>query len=624
MIRVFLALFTAAVALTGHPLDPLSAQEITAAVNILRAEHKFDNASRLPLLQLEEPPKSEILAGRTPPRRVFAMVYRRANRQVFEATIDLAAGRTVAWKEVKGVQPPLLIEDFTLAEQVVLNDRGWRAAVAKRGIHDLSRVEVDVWGGGPEPGDTSHRVVRTVSYYGGDDGIAHFRPIEGLIAWVDLDTRKVEHLLDTGVVPLAKPPVFAEPPASGLRPLNIAQPQGPSFRFDGHLIEWDNWRFRYSFDAREGLVLYSVGYAEQGRIRPILYRASLADMVVPYGDPGPAWSFRNAFDVSEYAFTARSMFSMTLGADVPSNAAFLDATFADEEGKAYTTQSAAALYEQDGGVLWRYADLKNGRPVARRARDLVLTSFLSAPPYEYGFNWIFHQDGRLEMVVSLTGIMTVKGVDAKSADMHGHRVAPDLEAVHHQHFFNFRLDFDVDGTENSVLEMNTQRAQGTSSAIATADTPLLRELEARRMVNPSSNRVWKVFNPAVRNALNQPVGYLLIPGENAIAYAAPASQIRLRAGFLDSQLWVTPFDPSERYPAGNYVFQSAGGEGLPAWVARNRPLSAKDLVVWYTLGVTHIPRPEEWPIMPVHRAGFELAPSGFFRSNPAFGAQDLR
>jgi primary-amine oxidase len=465
--------------------------------------------------------------------------------------------------------------------------------------------------------------VRAISYYRGDEGIGYFHPIEGLVAWVDLDDRRVERLLDTGALPLAKPPVLAEPAANNLRPLEIKQPQGPSFRIDGHLIEWDNWRFRYSFDPREGLVLYSVGYADQGRVRPILYRASLADMVVPYGDPSPAWSFRNAFDISEYAFTARSMFSMTLGSDAPANASFLNATFADEEGKTYTTQRAAALYEQDGGVLWRYADLRAERPVVRRARDLVLSSFLSAPPYEYGFNWIFHQDGRLEISVALTGIMTTKAVDAKSPDMHGHRVAPDLEAVHHQHFFNFRLDFDVDGTENSILEMNTQRAQDASNAIATVDTLLPRELDAKRMVNPSSNRVWKIFNPSVRNALNQPVGYLLIPAENAIPYAAPSSQIRRRAGFLDSQLWVTPFDPDERYPAGNYVFQSAGGEGLPAWVARNRPLSAKDLVVWYTLGITHIPRPEEWPVMPVHRAGFELAPSGFFRSNPALGPKDL-
>ena len=162
MIRVLLTFLAAALVLAGHPLDPLSAQEITAAVKILRAEHKFDNAARLPLLELEEPPKSEILAGRTPPRRIFAIVYRRASRQVFEATIDLAAGRTVSWKEVNGVQPPLLIEDFGMAEQVVRNDRGWRMAIAKRGIRDLERVQVDAWGGGA--GTSGQRASRCPRY----------------------------------------------------------------------------------------------------------------------------------------------------------------------------------------------------------------------------------------------------------------------------------------------------------------------------------------------------------------------------------------------------------------------------------------------------------------------------
>ena len=245
------------------------------------------------------------------------------------------------------------------------------------------------------------------------------------MAYVDLDARKVERLVDTGVLPLAQPPVLEDPAyEAAVKPLTITQPEGVSFRVEGHEVSWDHWRFRYSFDAREGLVLYSVGYQDKGKLRPILYRASLAEMVVPYGDPSPAWYFRNAFDISEYAFTARSIFPMTAGADVPRNASFLNASFADEGGKAYDIARAAALYERDGGVLWRYADLQSGRPITRRARDLVLSTFMSAPPYEYGFNWIFHQDGRLEMSVALTGIMTTKTVPVADAhEEHGHRVA---------------------------------------------------------------------------------------------------------------------------------------------------------------------------------------------------------
>jgi primary-amine oxidase len=621
-------LFVCFSAASAHPLDPLSREEIDAAVAILRDAHHLSESTRVPLLSLKEPPKAEILAGRIPPRQAFAVLYERASKQTFEAVIDLAARRMVSWREVKGVQPPLMLEDFALAEQIVKADAGWRAAVAKRGITDLSRVQVDGWGAGYSgiAGEELHRSVRSVFYYRGNEKSAYFHPVEGLVAFVDLDARKIERLMDTGALPLAKPPVLADPAhTNNLKPLSITQPEGVNFRVDGHEVSWDHWRFRYSFDPREGLVLYSVGYMDHGKLRPIMYRGSLAEMVVPYGDPSPAWQFRNAFDISEYAFTARSIFPMSAGADVPSNASFLNADFADESGRPYTSTRAAALYEKDGGVLWRYADLDTGKPLTRRARDLVLATFMSAPPYEYGFNWIFHQDGRLEMVVSLTGIMTTKTVPAGDGhEEHGHRVAPELEAVHHQHFFSFRLDMDIDGSSNSIAEMNTMPAPQGDKAIATIDTPLRREGEAKRQVNQASTRVWRIFNPNVKNALGSPTGYLLVPGENSVPYASPTSWIRRRAGFLDAQLWVTPFDAAEQYPAGDYVYQSKGDEGLPAWTRQNRSLVAQDLVLWYTLGVTHIPRPEEWPVMPLHEAGFQLAPSGFFRSNPALSDTDIK
>ena len=51
---------------------------------------------------------------------------------------------------------------------------------------------------------------------------------------------------------------------------------------------------------REGVVLYRVGYEDDGKLRSILYRASLSEMVVPYGDPAPSWFFRGVFDEGEY------------------------------------------------------------------------------------------------------------------------------------------------------------------------------------------------------------------------------------------------------------------------------------------------------------------------------------
>ena len=195
-------------------------------------------------------------------------------------------------------------------------------------------------------------------------------------------------------------------------------------------------------------------------------------------------------------------------------------------------------------------------------------------------------------------------------------------AVHHQHFFNFRLDMDVDGTNNSVVEMNTVAESANpgnryKSAFVMKGSALRSEAEAHRNVSLASSRKWEVVNPSVKNGVGASTGYILVPEENSVPYAAPDSWMRKRAGFINAHFWATAYDPAQLYAAGFYANQSRGDDGLPVWIRANRSLQDSDVVIWYTLGVTHIPRPEEWPIMTVHPAGFRLVPDGFFDHNPA-------
>jgi primary-amine oxidase len=126
-----------------------------------------------------------------------------------------------------------------------------------------------------------------------------------------------------------------------------------------------------------------------------------------------------------------------------------------------------------------------------------------------------------------------------------------------------------------------------------------------------------VVNPNIHNRLGQSVGYKLIPGENILPFAHPDSWIIKRAGFMTKHLWVTPYHSDERYPSSKYPNQNPGGEGLPKWTQANRSIDNTNIVVWYTFGHHHIPRPEDWPIMPTAYIGFTLKPVGFFDSNPA-------
>jgi primary-amine oxidase len=181
---------------------------------------------------------------------------------------------------------------------------------------------------------------------------------------------------------------------------------------------------------------------------------------------------------------------------------------------------------------------------------------------------------------------------------------------------------EVDGPDNAVDEVWTESlppGEGNpyGNAFAARRRRLATESQARRRTDAASARWWEVVNPGSRHRLGEPVAYRLVPGENAIPFAQPDSPVRRRAAFIDHHVWVTAYDPGERYAAGDYPNQHAGGSGLPEWTARDRDLDGRDIVLWYTFGHHHVPRPEDWPVMPVATIGFQLKPVGFFERNPS-------
>jgi primary-amine oxidase len=113
------------------------------------------------------------------------------------------------------------------------------------------------------------------------------------------------------------------------------------------------------------------------------------------------------------------------------------------------------------------------------------------------------------------------------------------------------------------------------------------------------------------------VAYKLVPGPAPTLLATPDSSVGQRAGFARHNLWVTPYSPDQRRAAGDYPNQHSGGDGLLGWTEADRSLVGTELVAWHTFGVTHVPRPEDWPVMPVEYCGFHLFPVGFFDRNPS-------
>jgi primary-amine oxidase len=510
----------------------------------------------------------------------------------------------------------------------------------KRGITNFDLAIVDPWSAGyytPEDDPREHRLLRALTWIreGSEEDNGYARPIEGLIVLFDLDDMEVVEIEDHGIVPVPPKSGNFDPQSvqnpnnvpyfkelrKGLKPLEIVQPEGVSFEIDGNEIRWQNWRFRIGWTPREGIVLYTIGFEDHGKLRPLMYRASITDLFVPYGDPKPTHRRKNAFDAGEYGLGTLAC-SLELGCDCLGEVRYLDAVMADSDGKPWTIKNAVCIHEEDHGILWKHFDMRTGNNEVRRARRLVLSFIATVANYEYGFYWNFYQDGSIEFESKLTGVISTGALQAGEKPTHGVEVAPGLYGPHHQHYVCARMDMMVDGEKNAVYEVESQSEPRSNenplgNAWINKETLLAQESEAQRIVSPLTARYWKIVNRSVQNELGQNVSYRLVPGDNVLPFLQPDSSAIKRAGFITKHLWATRYDPNERYAAGDYVNQHPGGAGLPQYTKADRDLVDADVVVGYTFGNHHTVRPEDWPVMPVVRIGFHLKPAGFFVGNPA-------
>jgi primary-amine oxidase len=620
---------------TRYPLDPLAPEEIASAARILHEAKPQSKPFRFVSIRLAEPTRTALAKGEdisSLPREASVLVMDPASGTAYEAVVDLGSASVRSCAPIAaGLQPAITMDEFVECEAAVKRSPEFQAALRKRGVTDPELVMVEPWSAGmygdEPPEERGKRLVRALAFVRsrpGDNGYA--RPLDGVIVVFDLHAMKVVRIDDHGV--LAMPPEAGNwagtdlpKPRPGLKPLEVRQDEGPSFTVDGYAVRWQNWSFRIGFTPREGLVLHGIRYRDGDRERTVLHRAAICEMVVPYADPAEKYFRKNAFDIGEYGIGTLTN-SLKLGCDCLGATRYFDAHLNDGRGQPITLKNAICLHEEDAGILWKHTDWRTGQTETRRARRLSVSFIATVGNYDYAFYWHFYQDGAIQFEVKMTGIMNTTVLATDEPATYGVEVAPRLNAPYHQHIFAARLDLAVDGPRNSVQEVNMVSVpRGPSNphgnAFRAESTLLARETEARRRVNTASSRHWRFVSSQHKNRLGQPTAYRLVPGENAPPFVQPDAAVMKRAGFAAHNLWVTPYDPQQRYAAGDYPNQHPTGDGLPVWTAADRPLADTELVAWYVFAHTHVPRPEEWPVMPVSALGFWLKPDGFFERNPA-------
>ncbi|KQJ81956.1 primary amine oxidase [Brachypodium distachyon] len=633
-----------------HPLDPLTVTEINLAAALLRAHPPFsESPSSLIIhsLALDEPEKPLVRAWQKankaglntplPARRVVAVV--RFHGESHVLSIDLGPNGAIEALPVPASGYPTM----TMDEQVALcaapfADPAFNASIARRGVRITDVACLPISSGWYGPDEEGRRVIKVQCF--SMEGTANFymRPIEGLTLVLDMDTREVVHISDRGAgipVPDAKNTDYRVHAGTGddakKKKRGAAQQASMEelgFEVKGHKVKWGGWEMHVKADARAGMV---VSMAEvQGR--EVMYKGMASELFVPYMDPTEAWYFKTYMDAGEYGFGLQAMPLVPLN-DCPRNAAYLDGVFVAGDGKPYVKENIICVFERYAGdVAWRHSEGPISGMDIRESRakvTLVARMAASVANYDYIMDWEFQMDGLIRIKVGLSGILMVKGTPyshmnqvRRNEEMYGTLLSENVIGVIHDHYVTFRLDMDVDGADNSFVKVEMARHN-----TAPGESPRKSYLKATRHVASTEKDAqvrlklyepseFHLVNPTKKTRVGNPVGYKIVPGGTAASLLAPDDPAQKRGAFTNNQIWVTPYNKSEEWAGGLFVYQSKGEDTLATWSERDRPIENKDLVVWYTLGFHHVPCQEDFPIMPTVSASFDLKPVNFFESNP--------
>lgn len=633
---------TFAVEKKPHPLNSLSADEITKAVSIIQAAPGFKPGTRFTEISLHEPPKDQVwdfaMSGKAVTDARKADVIMLDGAHIIEGVVDLNAGKVLAWQPIPGAHGMVLLDDFASVQSIINGSAEFAEALKKHGVSDPKKVITTPltvgYFDGKDGLKQDQRLLKVVSYLDVGDGNYWAHPIENLVAVVDLEQKKIIKIEEGQVIPVPmnpRPYDGRDRNAAPLKPLDIIEPEGKNYTITGDTVHWQNWDFHLRLNSRVGPILSTVTYNDGGTRRKIMYEGSLGGMIVPYGDPDVGWYFKAYLDAGDYGMGTLTS-PIARGKDAPGNAVLLDETLADYTGKPTTIPHAVAIFERYAGPEYKHQEM--GQPnVSTERRELVVRWISTVGNYDYIFDWVFHQNGTIGIDAGATGIEAVKGVQAKTMHdatakddtRYGTLIDHNIVGTTHQHIYNFRLDLDVDGENNRLVALDPEVKPNTAGGPRTSTMQINQydistEQQAAQKFDPGTIRL--LSNTRKENRMGNPVSYQIIPyagGTHPVATGAkfaPDEWIYHRLSFMDKQLWVTRYSPDERYSEGKYPNRSAHDTGLGQYIKDNQALDNSDDVVWMTTGTTHVARAEEWPIMPTEWVHALLKPWNFFNETP--------
>lgn len=644
------AQLTAGIPAPNHPLDPLSPTELAEVVKVVKSTYP-DKTLFFNTVTLREPSHDAITSWLTDkstviPREAFFVVLQPGQPGLFDGFVNLSQEKVTEFVHKPESQPIITAEDLATTEAMLRTDSGIIEQCRISGIplEDMKNIYCDPWTvGHDEIYGNTRRLQQAIMYYRSDPDDFQYSHALDFCPIIDTELKKVLYIK----VPEKRRPLSKAPHPNfypkdiearlgfrtDIKPIKITQPEGVSFTMDGNVIRWQNYEFHIGINYREGLVLSNVRYFDkyEGKTRSMFRRLSLADMIVPYGNPHEQHPMKHAIDGAEYGL-GNSGNSLGLGCDCVGKIHYLDWSTVERDGSVRTLKNAICIHEEDNGLLFKHADFRDGfqTSLTTRARRLIVSQVATVGNYTYCFYWSFHQDGTIQLEVKLTGILnTYVCTDDEKTEPYGTKVYPGVNAHHHQHLFCLRIEPEIDGLANSAAMADSARTplpvghpeNKWGNGFYPERTVFKTVADSVTNYDGSTSRSWDLFNPNKLHPYSgKPVSYKLVSRECPPMLAQPGSLVAGRGAFAQNTVTVVPYRHGEVSPTGLHVPQSSGKPpiGLPEYVGDGTAsIENTDIVLYHTFGITHFPAPEDFPIMPAEACSLLLRPRNFFLMNPA-------
>lgn len=631
--------------MTIHPFDSVQESEIRTASRLIKEIYTPSDNVHFVQIDRCDPPKKDMLkyldaerhGGPRPQIPRVLYVYYYTNTYTFnKALVNVTVGHVITRVQLpKGVQGPILPDDMAANEAACMEHPRVKEEIEKLRLPKGYSVRTDPWIYATDDEYETRPLIQFYMYvaagYGHSESNHYSLPLKFSPVFENLAFRfvRMDYLpggfdeTTTPTLPWQEvPSVEYHPDLNGetiprdVKPLIVTQPEGPSFSVEGSKIKWQGWEFRVVPSVREGFAVYDAWF----KGRQVFYRLSLSEMTVPYGDPRKPYHRKQAFDLGDCGFGVNAN-QLKLGCDCLGVIKYLDGMGINGNGEPILLGSTICLHEQDNGVLYKHLNYRTGNAVVARRREFVVQTIATVANYEYVVNLKFVTDGSIDVEVRATGILSTMPIDANVKVPWGTIVGPNVMAAYHQHILSFRLDPAVDGHNNTVIYEDAvkmpvdEKTNPFGTGFVTKNVPVEKAGYVEQA--PFENRTVKIINENVINPISKtPVGYKLAMPAKQMLMANENTFNHRRAKYATEQVWVTKYNDNQLYAAGEFTNQSKTDTGIAEWANGIDNVKNDDIVVWPTLAFTHIPRVEDFPVMPVEIHSFHLVPFNFFDRNP--------